>query len=464
MSQTIGRLSHAARPRIWYSSRMNSSLETPLPLPNRLRSTPMIAPRLAGRAIIVTSLALLVAPIAARADTVTDWNAITVETTMAATPDPALRGHTQVITQVAVFEAVNSIIGDYEPYLEKVPAPAGASPDAAAVAAAHRVLVSLHPDRTADLDAARTASLAAIPDGQPKIDGIAVGVAAADAILALRANDGFDVIVPYTPGKRPGDWQPTPPDFVPAFRPGLGQVAPFAIESGAGFRASPPPPLRSEKYARAYREVKELGDANSTSRPQDRTDVARFFAVADDDTTYYPAARQVSAAQGRTLSENGRIFALLSIAIWDSVVACFDSKYHYSTWRPITAIRAGDTDGNRRTEPDPNWEPLVPTPPFPSYPAGAPDFDAAARVILEHAFGDDGFSFELTIPQLPGVVLHYTSWDQLSEDVHDARVFGGVHYRFDNEAGAHQGKRVGEYVLRHEMRPARDRDCKPTKP
>jgi hypothetical protein len=391
----------------------------------------------------------------ARGDVVTDWNEIMEQTALATTPeDPLLRARTASITQVAVFEAVNSIVGDYEPYDDAIAAPEGASADAAAIVSAHRVLTTLHPQRTAQLDAARDKSLAQISDGAAKKDGIAVGVAAADAILALRANDGVDAPVSYTPGNKPGEYRPTPPDHTPAFRPGLGQVATFVIRNGRQFRSAPPPGLRSQHYARDFDEVKRVGEAGALQRPPDRTQVARFYEIADADSIYYPTARQVIATRSRTVSENARLFALLSMAIWDGAIACFETKYHFNLWRPVTAIREAQSDGNRRTEPDAEWSSAVFTPPFPSYPAGHASFGGAARAVLEEEFGRDGHVITLTHPAVPDIVLRYATFKQITDDVDDARIYGGVHYRFDQEAGALQGKSVGEYVLRHALRPA----------
>ena len=244
------------------------------------------------------------------------------------------------IVQLAVFEAVNSVTGDYEPYLGTIAAPPWASPDAAAIAAAHRTLVTLRPGSAPALDAARAQSLAAIPDGPAKNAGIAAGEAAAAAMLLLRANDGWNAVVPYTPGTDPGDWQPTPPLFAPALLPGWGRVTPFGLEEGSQFRLPPPPALHTGKYANDYNEVKLLGRIDSPFRPQDRTDVARFYAATTPIQTWNPAVRQVSAAQGRTLSENARIFALLTMAICDGSIAVFDTKYFYNRWRPVTAIWA----------------------------------------------------------------------------------------------------------------------------
>lgn len=412
-----------------------------------------VAPAALGRMITVAALALVQLTHGASADVVIEWNEI-MERTIA-TADPYHKIRSATITQVAVYEAVNSIVGDYEPYYRKIDAPPDASPEAAAVAAAHGALVALFPDQAQELDAARDASLAQIPDGRAKQAGIAVGVRAAQAIVELRADDGSFDDVPYTPGNLPGDWRPTPPDFAPAFMPGLGEIDTFVIEDGDQFRAPPPPYLRTAGYAQHYDDVKAKGEVNSDVRPPDRADVARFYELTEPVQLWNPAARQVSLAQGKTLSENARIFALLQIGIFDSCVAVFESKYHYDLWRPVTAIRAGHTDHNDDTAPDPDWTAFVYTPPFPSYPSGHAAFGGAARRILEYAFGPDGHAITLTHPDLPDVVLHYSSFEEITRDVDDGRVYGGVHYRFDQDAGGRQGRRVGMYILRHALRPVR---------
>jgi hypothetical protein len=395
---------------------------------------------------------------AAQADVVTEWNEIT-QNTVVARPDPWVQGRTGAIAQLAVFEAVNSITGDYQPYLQAIPAPREASPEAAAVSAAHRVLITLIPERAAELDARLSASLSTIAEGAAKSNGIAVGHAAADAILATRANDGTDTVVPYTPGSEPGDWQPTPPDLIPAFRPGLGRVTPFAIRSGKQFRVDPPPALHSNRYRIAYQEVKRLGELNSKERTQHQTDIARYYHVTDAQILWNIAARQVAEARGSSLSENARAFALLAISMMDAAIACFDTKYAYNLWRPVTAIRAADRDGNPGTRPDPNWQPLVDTPPFPAYVSGHGSIGAAARRALEHLFGAGGHSIALSSPALPGVKLHYTSWKQITDDIADARVYGGVHWRFDQDQADEQGRRVGEHVVERQLLPRGREDC-----
>ena len=409
--------------------------------------------------VAVTAACLLYAAGAARADAVTDWNEIMQATVSTAPTNPLFQNRWAAIVQLAVFEAVNAIEGDYEPYLDGlIVAPPGASADAAAIAAAHRTLVTLRPGSAASLDAARAASLAAIPDGTAKDDGIAVGESAAAAMLLLRTGDGWDAVVPYTPGTEPGDWQPTPPAFAPAAFAQWSQVTPFGLADGSQFRLPPPPALHTGNYALNYVEVMLVGRVDSPFRPQDRTDVALFYAAATPVQVWNSAARQASLAQGKTLSENARTFALLGMAIADATVAVFDTKYHYSFWRPVTAIRAGEADGNDRTDADPDWLPLVTTPAFPSYPSAHGTLSGAARATLERAFGKNGHAITLTHPDQPAIVLNYTSFLQISDDIDDARVYGGIHFRSDQEAGARQGRHVGQYILRNYLRSPDDRE------
>jgi hypothetical protein len=397
-------------------------------------------------------------PSTVRADAVTDWNAIMQATVSVQPTNPFFQARWSAIVQLAVFEAVNSIEGDYEPYLGIIDAPPWASPDAAAIVAAHRTLVTLRPANAAILDAARAASLAAIPDGPAKDAGIDVGEEAAALMLLLRANDGWNAVVPYTPGTNPGYWQPTPPALAPASFTQWGQVTPFGLESGSQFRLPPPPALDSHAYTKAYNEVKLVGRFDSPFRPQDRTNVALFYAATTPVQLFNSAARQVSAAQGATLSQNARIFALLGMAIADASIAIFDTKYHYNFWRPVTAIRNADLDGNDDTDSDPDWLPLIATPAFPGYASAHGTLSGSARAVLERAFGKHGHAITLTNPALPTIVLNYTAWDQITDDISDARVYGGIHFRFDQDAGAFQGRHVGKYILRNYLRSTEDGD------
>jgi hypothetical protein len=201
-----------------------------------------------------------------------------------------------------------------------------------------------------------------------------------------------------------------------------------------------------------------MGHVNSPFRTQDRTDAALFYNAASPVQIWNSAARQASAAQGKTLSENARIFALLGMAMADGAIACWDTKYHYNVWRPVTAIRNGDADGNQSTDADADWLPLIPTPAFPSYGSGHAAVSCAGRAVLERAFGKDGHAVTLTHPAFPSLAFSYTAWEQITDDIDDARVYGGIHFRFDQEAGARQGSHVGKYILRNHLRSPEELD------
>lgn len=415
------------------------------------------------RVIRTAMAALVLSPSVLFADVVLDWNSIMQATVGAGSPAPFIQARYAALTQLAVFEAVNTITGEYKPYLGTLTAPAGASPEAAAIAAAHTVLKNYFPNSAASLDDARAASLAAIMEGPAKSAGIATGEAAARAVIALRANDGSappDFYLPST--SEPGQWQPTP--GCPAAGGTFFQwraMTPFALRSGDQFRLPPPPLISSARYARDYNEVKEVGSINSTNRSQDRSDVARFFAAVSGVGLWNPVARELSLEQHQSLSQNARALALLSIAMSDGSVAAFDTKYHYNAWRPETAIRQGTTDGNAKTNPDPSFTPYIVAPCFPGYPSAHATTSNAAREVLERLYEDRPHSFTLTlsIPAVPGVSLKYSRLQQITDDIDDARVYGGIHFRFEQEAGAELGRRIGDYVYTHTLGAARTCSC-----
>lgn len=382
----------------------------------------------------------------ARADAVFDWNSIMQTTVAAQAPFPQARF--AAITQLAVFEAVNAVTGEYKPYLGTIPPAPGASAEAAAIAAAHTVLKNYFPDSAATLDAARASSLAAIPDGPAKSSGITTGEMAAAAMIAARTNDGSAPPAFYMPtSSGPGEWQTTPscPPAGGAFFH-WRNVKPFGLRSADQFRLDEPPALSSPRYARDYHEVKEVGGTNSALRPQDRTDVAIFYAVTSPIAVWNPVARQISIAVGGSTSGNARALALLNMAMHDAAVATFDTKYEYNFWRPETAIRTGDTDGNPATDPDPSFTPLVATPCFPGYPSAHATLSNAAREVLERLYTPRRWSLVLTNPAVPGITFSYKNLREVTEDIDDARVYGGIHFRFDQEAGGDQGRRIGEYI------------------
>jgi hypothetical protein len=396
---------------------------------------------------------LLCSPTAVRADVVLDWHAIMM--TNVSAQNVLAQARFAAITQLAVFEAVNAITGGYEPYLGTIGAPPGASPEAAVVTAAHGVLLSYFPQNAEMLDAARAASLAQIPDGQAKEDGIAVGESAAAAMVARRQDDGSDASQFYLPeSQEPGEWQLTPSC---APQGGLflhwRELAPFGIDSSDQFRSAPPPALASDEYAKTYNEVKAVGGRDSSQRPKDRADVARFYSFVLAVGAWNSAASQVAAAQGLPLIENARALALLNMALSDALVSVFETKYHYTFWRPETAIRAGGSDGNPKTDADPGFVPFIVTPCYPSYGSGHASAGYAARSVLETTFGRGPHSIDLTTPQLPGLILHYARFEEITKDIDDARVYGGIHFRIDQKASVRQGGGVGRYVYDNNLQP-----------
>ena len=403
---------------------------------------------------------LLFGPAVAKADAVLDWNLIAVNTAIANGQSPFAQARYAAIVQLAVFEAVNAITGDYQPYLGSIVAPHGASADAAAIQAAYRVLSTYFPASASTLVTARANSLALIPDGQAKSDGIATGDAAALAMIALRANDGSSPAQFKIPGPAvPGEYQATPScPIMNGIKVGTlfqwQNVTPFGIPSASEFLLDPPPALDSNQYAKTYNEVKTVGSAsaNSTERPQDRANVVLYYAASTPTQVFNQAARQVVAQEGwHSLSENARAFALINMALSDGAVTTFFNKYHYNFWRPETAIHAGDTDGNRKTDADPNWVPFIAAPCFPSYPSAHGTLSGAGAEVMRRLYGEAGHAITLSNPAVPTIVLHYGSFKQITDDISDARVYGGIHFRTDQDAGARLGRAVGTDSLQEQL-------------
>jgi PAP2 superfamily len=394
---------------------------------------------------------------AAKADDVLDWNVIAVNTAVANGQNPFAQARSVAVVQLAVFESVNAITGKYHPYLGTITAPPGASPDAAAIEAAYRVLITFFPGAST-LDVERTNSLASIPDGQAKTDGIATGESAALAMLALRANDGSSPPQFKIPGLPvPGEWQATPScPIVNGVAVGIAfqwqNVTPFGITSAGDFLLDPPPALGSREYAKAYNEVMTVGSIYSTERPQDRSNVALFYAASSPTQVFNQVVQQVAQEHWHSLTENARALAVVNMAMNDSLVASFLNKYHYNFWRPETAIHAGDTDGNRKTQSDPSFVPFVTTPCFPSYPSNHGSAANGAAAVLRHIYGECRHSITLSNSAVPDIVLQYTTFKQITDDISDARVYGGIHFRTDQDAGERLGKAIGKAVYKNNLR------------
>jgi hypothetical protein len=438
--------------------------------------------RLACAGIVSTLLCFSAS--AARADVVLQWNEIAVRTFTTQTPalNPFTTARFSAIVQLAVFEAVNSITGDYQGSLGSEAAPnglpisaaVGASPEAAAIQAAYRVLFNYFGGDAATaaaLNADRTASLALIPNGTPKTNGIAAGEAAALALIALRVGDGSSPLTNYLPSpQHAGDWDVYPgcPTTAGGAQLGgilfnWGDVKPFGIAVPATghwyepFRPDPPPALTSNEYAKDYNEVKTVGSAAATAqqRPADRATVVRFFGSLSSNYLFFMATRQIAAARGDSLSENARNLALISIATNDALIASFKTKYFYKFWRPITAIHLGATDGNPKTTEDAAWTTFWPTPCFPSYPSNHASGSNAALETMRRIYGAAGHAISLTatIPVIGPTTLQYSQLQKISDDIDDARVYGGIHFRFDQLAGGRLGREIGTYVYKNNLQP-----------
>jgi hypothetical protein len=410
---------------------------------------------------IVLMLTVLAAASVAQAapDTVLTWNEIAVKTLVQQGQSPFGQARFAAIVQLAVFEAVNAITGDYQPYLGIV-APGGASADAAAATAAYTVLKFYFP-AAAGIDQAYADSLAAIPTGTSKTDGVSTGIAAANGMIANRAGDGASPATTSPVGlPAAGVWQVTlPPGCAVGTSGGAfyqwKDVKPFGGIDVEAFIPGPPPLLTSTEFTKDYNEVKRVGASTSTARPADRSDVARFYAASSPTLLFSMAARQVAEAQHRSMSENARALALVSMAASDSLVASFATKYHYNFWRPENAIRFTDPYGNEKTAPDPTYVPFITTPCFPSYPSNHASGSRGAAETLRRLYGEGGHAITLTNPfsaPVANLQFTYTTFNQICDDVDDARVFGGIHYRFDQAAGNRLGRAVATYVYKHNLR------------
>lgn len=399
----------------------------------------------------VVGMALLAC--SAGADEVTNWNNTMLGAIRASATPPPVASRTMAMESVAVFEAVNAIEGGYYSYLGTLAPAPGASEDAAVAQAAYTVLSALYPSREPTFHAALDASLSAVPDGAAKTDGISLGNAAANGVLGLRANDNSSLVVPYTPGSNPGEWVPTPPANAPALLPNWPQVTPWVLNSGSQLRSIAPPALDSAAYAQAYQEVKDYGSATGSLRSADQTNIAKFWADGGGTATppghWNLIAQSVSAAQGLSQAQNARLFAQINMAEADAAIVSWDNKYAYNLWRPVTAIR--NDDGNGATIADPTWAPLLVTPPFPSYTSGHSTFSGAASTILAEFFGTDDVPF--TVHAEGGVAPDrtFTSFSAAANEAGQSRIYGGIHFQFDNQAGLAAGRALGILVARTQL-------------
>jgi hypothetical protein len=394
---------------------------------------------------------------------VVQWNKtlLAIVRTPGAQPATVHPTRSFAILHAAIYDAVNAIDRTHRPYLVRLSGvPRDASQEAAAAAAAHQVLVALYPGLQAALDAALQQSLAQIPDGNDKADGIRIGQTVANRILALRSNDGSNAKpIPYLFGTAPGDYQSTPPNFPaqPQFTH-WSRVTPFALERASQFRPGPPPALSSDTYSDAFNQIKSLGIANSTTATTDEALTGRFWNGAIQN--YWNEISQTfSQAHGLTTAQSARLFALLNLSFADDVIAFYDAKYVYNFWRPVTAIRAADTGINPETVADPNWLPeVVRTAPDPSYPGAHAVISASGAEVLISFFERDHAEFNVTSEVLPGVQRSFTSISAAAEEATLSRIFGGQHFRFDLTTGQRLGRDVADFVVDNFLTPVHRTD------
>ena len=406
------------------------------------------------KAAIGAGLALLLglaAPV--RADVVLDWNKIALNAIRVDKTPPPKASRALACVHTAMFDAINSANGGtYEPYLvQPVEFFSPISLEAAAAAAAHAALLALFPAQRATFDAALATSLAAIPDGPEKTSGIVWGESVAAQILAARHDDGAGTVVDYGAPTGANWWTATPPAFAPALLPNWPNVTPWAMTSGSQFRqGAPPTPLASE-YTAAFQEVESLGRVNSAARTADQTQIALFWADGGGTATppghWHVIAQGISQEKHLGLLDNARLFALLAITGADAAIVSWDHKYAYNNWRPVTGIQHADTDGNPATTADPGWLPLIATPPFPSYTSGHSTFSGSSARVLGLILGTDQISFSTTSDGLPGVTRSFTRLSQAAEEAGQSRIYGGIHWQFDNKVGLASGRALAEHVF-----------------
>jgi hypothetical protein len=391
----------------------------------------------------LVALVFLAGAPGAQADVVTDANAKAADI-VSRLPAPPVTVRMMAIVQVSVFEAVNAVTGRYPPQRAKLAPAPGASVEAAVAAATRTALSKLMPAQQAAIDADYQALLASVPDGPAKAAGIALGEQAATAIVALCADDGMVAPDVYRPDTTAGVYVPTVGPAVPHW----GKRRPWVMPRGDHFRPGPPPTLTSDIWARDYNEIKAVGGKTSTLRTPEQTAIAKFWE-ATAPVVYWPVARSVAAMPGRDVTDNARLLALAGMAMDDGLIAVFDAKYTYNLWRPVTAIRNGDLDGNNATDRDPGWTPFIDTPMHPEYPCAHCIVSASLGAVLAAEIGAGPTPrLSSASPTAGGAVRTWASVDEFTTEVAQARIYDGVHYRTSTEVGSAMGKKIGELTAK----------------
>jgi len=406
--------------------------------------------------LLLAVMALSTAATTTRADVILDWNNTLLESIRTAATNPPMASRHMAMVHTAIYDAINSIDNTHRAYHLNISVPGTTSREAAAAQAARDVLAAIYPAHVATFDTVLTTHLNAIPNSLDKTVGISLGRSVALSMITLRSRDHSTDIVLYSPSGLIGRWSPTLPTNAAALLPNWPFVTPWAMTSGSQFRNQVgPPALDSTTYVDAYNEVLDLGSATSATRTADQTDIAWFWA--DDSGTSTPPGhwnrivQTVAVQQVNSLSENARLFALLNIALADAAIVSWDNKYYTDFWRPITGIRQGDTDGVAGTIGDPAWVPLIRTPSFPSYTSGHSTFSGAAAEVLAHFYGTDNISFTTSAEGFAAPDRSFTSFSQAAGEAAKSRLYGGLHWQFDNEDGMTAGMALGNFVYNTQL-------------
>jgi hypothetical protein len=392
--------------------------------------------------VIAAALAFALPAFPAKADVIMDWNAKADAIGSNKQLVNSANSRAQAMLHVAMFEAVNAIDRRYTPYKLSLVADSGTSREAAAASAAHDVLVALYPDQKTDLDATLATSLSAIADGDAKSKGVELGRKAAADMIALRANDGSNTPESYRPQTSPGVYVPT---IVP-IESTAGKITPWVMRTGSQVRPAPPPALTSDVWTRDLNEIREYGGISSAKRSAEQTTIGRFWFFTGP-RTYNSIVRQIATAKNMDLVDCARLYSLTAMAAADAFIAVFDGKYAYNLWRPITAIRNADTTNNPATPREAAWVPLGATPMHPEYPCAHCIVASAVSNVLQGVVGNEVGEITLASPTAPGVTRKWTRLQDYSDEVADARIYAGFHYRFSTEAGKEMGKKIAELTV-----------------
>jgi hypothetical protein len=406
-----------------------------------------------ARSLRIAAVALLLsAPGASvHADVIMDWNAKADAIATDKRLTSPVHGRVLALMHVAMFEAVNAIEPRYAPYKLELVTDRNTSREAAAVSAGHAVLLAFYPDAKGDLDALRATGLATVEEGPAKERGVILGRKAAAELMELRAADFAAAADGYRPFTTVGVYVPT----AAAVGHDVGGFVPWVMSSGSQFRPGPPPSPRSETWTRDVNEIRAIGGLRSSTRTPEQTSVARFWFLTGA-RTYNPILQQVATAKKLNLLDCARLYALASMAGIDAYIAVFDAKYHYNLWRPVTAIRNADLSGNAATPRDASWLPLGDTPMHPEYPCAHCITSAAIVAVLRATAGDDVGELSLVSPTAPGVTRRWTKLDDYRDEVSNARIWAGFHYRFSTEVGREMGRKIGELTVATKMKPRKN--------